>query len=154
MYHVAGDTNRFTKFKGSFGPLKAIAQLRLEYADGSVEIIGTDDQWRTHLGPMTFCSVYGGEDFDARLVQRGWDKPGFDDSNWPLAQTTSGPGGALKGLSCAAPPIRAIEIHKPISTRALTNGDTRRHRRAACPPNGAPGGFPSSLEPMTSGRIG
>ena len=124
MYRVLGDTNRFTKFKGSFGPLKAIAQLRLEYADDSVEIIGTDDQWRTHPGPMTFCSVYGGEDFDARLVQHGWDKPGFDDSKWPRAQITTGPGGALKCLSCAAPPIRAFEIHKPVSTRALTNGDT------------------------------
>ena len=124
MYRVLGDTNRFTKFKGSFGPLKAIAQLRLEFADGSVEILGTDDQWRTHPGPMTFCSVYGGEDFDARLVQPGWDEAGFDDSHWSQAQLTSGPGGALKGLSCAAPPIRAFGIHKPVATRALTNGDT------------------------------
>ena len=31
MYNVTG--GRYTKFKGSFGPLKAIAQLRLEYAD-------------------------------------------------------------------------------------------------------------------------
>ncbi len=124
MYRVLGDTNRFTKFKGSFGPLKAIAQLRLEYADGSVEVIGTDEHWRTHAGPLTFCSVYGGEDFDARLVQPGWDKINFNDAKWTPAQITTGPGGELKGLSCAAPPIHAFEIHKPVSTRALTNGDT------------------------------
>ena len=124
MYRVLGDTNRFTKFKGSFGPLKAIAQLRLEYADGSVDILGTDDQWRTTPGPMTFCSVYGGEDFDARLVQHGWGKINFDDSKWSAAQITTSPGGTLKGLSCAAPPIRAFEIHKPVATRMLTNGDT------------------------------
>jgi alpha-L-rhamnosidase len=123
MYHVIGVTNRFTKFKGSFGPLKAIAQLRLEYPDGSIEFIGTDDQWRVAPGPITFCSVYGGEDFDARLVQRDWDKPGFDDSKWPPAQIVNGPGGELKGLSCAAPPIRAFEIHKPVATSTLTNGD-------------------------------
>jgi hypothetical protein len=123
MYHVIGVTNRFTKFRGSFGPLKTIAQLRLEYADGSVEFIGTDKQWRISPGPITFCSVYGGEDFDARLVQRDWDKPGFDDSKWQLAPIVSGPGGELKGLSCAAPPIRAFEIHKPIAAHALTNGD-------------------------------
>ena len=116
-------SNRFTKFKGSFGPLKAIAQLRLEYADGSVEIVGTDEQWRTPAGPLTFCSVYGGEDFDARLVQPGWDKINFNDTKWSPAQVTAGPGGELKGLSCAAPPIRAFEIHKPVSTRTLTNGD-------------------------------
>ena len=123
MYHVVGVSNRFTKFKGSFGPLKTIAQLRLEYDDGSVEFIGTDETWRASPGPITFCSVYGGEDFDARLVQRGWDEINFNDSKWQLAQNTTGPGGELRGLSCAAPPILAFEIHRPIATRTLTNGD-------------------------------
>src|SRR5208283_4141646 len=74
-------------------------------------------------GPITFSSVYGGEDFDARLVQRGWDKPNFDDSKWSPAQVVSGPGGELRGLSCAAPPIRKFEIYQPVATRTLTNGD-------------------------------
>jgi len=122
MYHVHGGP-RFTKFKGSFGPLKAIAQIRLEYADGSVETIGTDDQWRATPGPITFSSIYGGEDFDARLVQPGWDKPGFDDAKWEPALVVNGPGGELKGLSCAAPPIREFQVHQPVATRTLTNGD-------------------------------
>jgi hypothetical protein len=122
MYNVLGG-GRYTKFTGSFGPQKAIAQIRLEYADGSVEFVGTDDNWRVAAGPITFSSIYGGEDFDARLVQHGWDKPNFDDSKWPPAQIVSGPGGELRGLSCAAPPIRKFEIHQPVATRALTNGD-------------------------------
>ena len=73
MYQVLGG-GRFTKFKGSFGPQKAIAQIRLEYTDGSVEIVGTDENWRTAAGPITFNSIYGGEDFDARRVQAGWDQ--------------------------------------------------------------------------------
>jgi alpha-L-rhamnosidase len=124
MYHVAQpDTNRFTKFKGSFGPLKAIAQIRLEYADGTVETIGTDDQWRTTPGPITFSSIFGGEDYDARLAPAGWDKPGFDGSRWETAQVVNGPGGQLKGLSVAAPPIRSFEIHRPVATHTLTSGD-------------------------------
>ena len=122
MYNVLGGA-RYAKFKGSFGPQKAIAQIRLEYADGSVEFIGTDGSWRVVSGPITFSSIYGGEDFDAQLVQNGWDKPGFDDSKWQLAQVVSGPGGELHGLSCAAPPIRKFEIHQPVATRTLTNGD-------------------------------
>ena len=122
MYNVHG--GRYTKFQGSFGPLQAIAQLRLEYADGSVEIIGTDENWRAASGPITFSSIYGGEDFDARLVRRDWDQPGFDDSNWQPAQTANGPGGELRGLSCAAPPIRAFDVLKPVSVRQLTNGAT------------------------------
>ena len=65
MYNVLG--GRYVKFKGSFGPLKAIAQLRLEYADGSVETLVTDGQWHVAPGPITFSCVYGGEDYDARL---------------------------------------------------------------------------------------
>jgi hypothetical protein len=107
----------------SFGPQKAIAQIRLEYADGSVEIVGTDESWRVAPGPITLSSIYSGEDFDARLVQPGWNKINFDDSKWPCATVVNGPGGELRGLSCAAPPIRFFEIHKPVSSRTLTNGD-------------------------------
>jgi hypothetical protein len=107
----------------SFGPEKAIAQIRLEYADGSVEIIGTDENWRVAPGPITSCSIYSGEDFDARLVQNGWNKIAFNDSKWQSAIVVNGPGGELRGLSCAAPPIRFFEIHQPVFSRVITNGD-------------------------------
>jgi hypothetical protein len=123
MYNVFAETNRYTKFRRSFGPQKAIAQIRLEYVDGSVEVIGTDGNWRLSAGPVTYCSIYGGEDFDARLIQKGWDKAGFDDSKWEAAKVVDGPGGELRGLSCAAPPIREFEIHKPVSKHTLPNGD-------------------------------
>jgi len=106
----------------SYGPLTAIAQLRLEYADGTVETIGTDSRWRTAPGPIIYSSIYCGEDFDARLVPPGWNSPGFDDSNWAMAQVAQGPGGKLRGLSCAAPPIRAMEVFKPVSIQKITNG--------------------------------
>jgi hypothetical protein len=124
MYHVP--TTRF-KPPGwqpcSFGPQKAIAQIRLEYADGSVEIVGTDESWRVAPGPITSDSIYSGEDFDARRVQPGWNKINFDDSKWAPAMVVNGPGGELRGLSCAAPPIREFEIHRPVATHTLTNGD-------------------------------
>ncbi|HEY1717559.1 MAG TPA: family 78 glycoside hydrolase catalytic domain [Verrucomicrobiae bacterium] len=122
MYQVLGG-GRFTKFKGSFGPQKAIAQIRLEYADGSIEIVGTDENWCVTPGPITFNSIYGGEDFDARLVQKNWNKINFDGSKWSAAKITSGPGGELRGLSCAAPPIHFFETHEPVARWTLTNGD-------------------------------
>ena len=78
MYNVKG--GRYAKFGGSFGPQKVIAQLRLEYENGESETILTDDQWRVHSGPVTFTCVYGGEDYDARLCQPGWDQPGYSDA--------------------------------------------------------------------------
>jgi hypothetical protein len=122
MYQVLGG-GRFTKFKGSFGPQKAIAQIRLEYADGSVEIVGTDENWHVAAGSITFNSIYGGEDFDARLIWKNWDKINFDDSKWSPALVVNGPGGELRGLSCAAPPLKYFETHGAVSSHTLTNGD-------------------------------
>jgi len=141
MYAVPG--GRYVKFKGSFGPRKAIALLRLEYDDGSVEQVVTDGRWQIHSGPITFSCVYGGEDFDARLEQRGWDRPGFAMDNWDggttarriangllatedwkFARVVSPPGGELRGLSAAAPPLRIFNWLRPQSWRRITNGVT------------------------------
>jgi hypothetical protein len=124
MYNVLQVPGRYTKFKASFGPQKAIAQLLLEYQDGSSQLVATDDQWRASSGPVTFTSVYGGEDYDARLYPAGWDQPGFDATKWGPALVTQGPGGVLKGLSCAAPFIRGFEVLKPVKTTELKPGTT------------------------------
>ncbi|MEO8614163.1 MAG: family 78 glycoside hydrolase catalytic domain, partial [Luteolibacter sp.] len=123
MYHIPG--GRYTKIKQSFGPLKAIAQIRLEYADGSVDRIGTDTTWQAAPGPITFSCVYGGEDYDARLEKSDWNRAGLrtpDAPNWTAAEPTNGPGGELKGLSAAAAPIKAIATLKPAAPRELSAG--------------------------------
>jgi hypothetical protein len=122
MYNVKG--GRYAKFIGTFGPQKAIAQLRLEYADGTTEAVMTDDQWRINSGPVTFNCVYGGEDYDAGRYQRGWDQPGFARPDWTPAVVTSGPGGVLKCLSCAAPSIRCFDTLKPVKVTVVKPGTT------------------------------
>ena len=106
----------------AYGPQKAIAQLLLEYADGSIDIIGTDGTWRAAPGPITLSSIYDGEDFDARRVEPGWDRSPFDDSAWIPARVAEGPGGRLRGLSCAAPPIAAFEALRPVAAVPLAEG--------------------------------
>ena len=113
---------RYTKYKGSFGPIKAIALLRFEYGDGTAEFVGTDASWRYHTGPLTFSCMYGGEDYDARLETRGWDGPDLNVSAWPAAAVVPGPGGTLRGASFAAPPIRAFERLKPAAVREIGPG--------------------------------
>lgn len=121
MYNVVR-RDRFAKFTGSFGPLRAILHLRLEYADGSVEFVGTDGKWRTTAGPLVFSSIYGGEDYDARRSPAGWDRAGFDDHDWAAAVLVNRPPETLRGQTSAADPIRAIETRQPVSVRALKPG--------------------------------
>ena len=120
MYNITGQEVRYVKFTQSFGPLQVIAQIQLDYADGTREIIGTDSSWQTGPSPVTFNNIFAGEDYDARLVETGWDESDFKtDAKWLRAVETNGPGGVLKGLSCAAPPIRAIETLQPVAARSL-----------------------------------
>jgi alpha-L-rhamnosidase len=122
MYHVVR-RDRFAKFTGSFGPLRAIAQIELEYADGSKDLVATDDSWRVHRGPITFNGIFSGEDFDARLRPVGWDRPNFDDSTWENAVYLVRPSmTTLKGMTSAAESLGAIETFKPVSTRVISRG--------------------------------
>jgi|DewCreStandDraft_2_1066082.scaffolds.fasta_scaffold01513_12 alpha-L-rhamnosidase len=118
MYHVVR-RHRFAKFTGSFGPLRAILHLRLEYADGTTEFLGTDPSWKVHPGAITYNSIYGGEDFDARREPVGWKLPGFDDRDWETAVPVVRPAPTLRGHHAAALPIRAMETRAPVAVRQL-----------------------------------
>ena len=58
---------RYTKLKISFGPPTLLFRLHIEYQDGSQEDIVSDTSWQWSLSPVTFNSIYGGEDYDARM---------------------------------------------------------------------------------------
>jgi len=112
MYRVLHTPGRYTKFVGSYGQPKLTAQLHIEFADGGSTEIVSDSTWKTAPGPITFSSTYGGEDYDARLVQPGWDEPGFNEAQWQNAIVVAGPGGALRPE--IAPPIRIMHVYAPV----------------------------------------
>jgi hypothetical protein len=122
MYNVQRTKGRYTKFEGSFGAPKMIAELRLKYVDGKTETIATDGQWKVAKGPVTFSSTYGGEDFDARMGQHGWDLPGFDDMAWTPAVETDGPGGTL--TAAIAPEVKEWASYSPVKATELGPGKT------------------------------
>ena len=126
MYNLSPEAvgKRYKKFTGSFGPPKVIAQLRLEYADGRVVFVGTGDPWQVAASPLTFSTIYGGEDYDARREVAGWDTAAFDGAGWVAATVVAGPGGELRGLSAAAPPVTAHEVFKPARVTELRPGVT------------------------------
>ncbi len=62
--------------------LHFFGQIELNYADGSREIIGTDEQFKTSTGGMIASDMLMGEIFDAGKEPDGWKEAGFDDSDW------------------------------------------------------------------------
>ena len=82
---------RYRKITIAYGYPKMICRIAVEYTDGSSENIISDHSWKTDRGPVTFSSIYGGEDFNATLVQQGWDLPSFNDQSWKKALIVDGP---------------------------------------------------------------
>jgi hypothetical protein len=95
MYDVQAKAGRYSKWNGSFGAPKLMLQLHIVYQDESDDWIASDHRWQARAGPVTFASIYGGEDYDARLEPKDWDRPGSPLSGWGQALTTKGPGGVL-----------------------------------------------------------
>ena len=94
------------------GDPRLLAQLHIEYADGTSETVVSDPSWKAGEGPIVRNSVYLGEVYDARNEQTGWDKAGFDDSGWGPAVVAQGiKTGTLQ--SQRTPPIRITETLKP-----------------------------------------
>lgn len=87
---------RYRKLVIAYGAPKLSLKLEVLYNDGSKEIIVSDETWKTSSSPITFSSIYGGEDYDARLEQDGWDKPGFNDASWNKAKLVKEPSGNLQ----------------------------------------------------------
>jgi len=80
----------------SYGVPKLFTELHLILADGSFQVIVTDQQWRASSGPVVDNNIYAGEAYDARLEQSGWNEPGFDDSAWGIAAKAHTPGGVFE----------------------------------------------------------
>jgi len=61
-------------------------QLRVEYQDGSVDSIVTDERWKADVSPILSAEIYDGESYDARREQANWDTTAFDDRHWKAVE--------------------------------------------------------------------
>ncbi len=95
-------------------------ELDITYRDGSTQQVLSDATWKVADGPTTTDSVMAGETYDARLEQPGWDRPGFDDSDWASASVVTAPGGALHAE--ALPPIKATDGPNVVGVTAPSDG--------------------------------
>ncbi|MFY9152737.1 MAG: family 78 glycoside hydrolase catalytic domain [Prolixibacteraceae bacterium] len=86
---------------------KFLLDLRITYDDGTEEVISSDENWKTSLGPIKLNSIYTAEHQDARLEQKGWNTTDFDDSHWSVAIQVEAPSKNI--VSQVLHPIRNVE---------------------------------------------
>lgn len=102
--------------------LALLAQLEVQYADGSSECIVTDENWHAATGPILMNSIYDGEIYDARLEFDGWSSPNFDASDWSGVHFVKWNMGTLKAP--LGPPVRRTEKINPIGIFHSPKGKT------------------------------
>jgi len=73
--------------RSNYGKTPAVmAQLEIEYSDGTTEIVKTDSSWKvTGEGPIQEADLLMGESYDARREMQGWATVGFNDADWDSA---------------------------------------------------------------------
>ena len=88
-----------------------IAQLNIEYADGSRESVVSDGTWKVTPGPILRNNIYLGEKVDARKAIEGWNQAGMDDRAWGFARIMPASKGSLQ--TQPLPPIRVTATFRP-----------------------------------------
>jgi hypothetical protein len=105
---------RYRKLVIAWGNPKLIGQLRIRFTDGTEQILVTGSDWKTAPSPITYTSIFGGEDYDAQLEQNGWNKADFNDSAWKNAILMTVPSGKL-----AEEKDFPLEIKETFSAKAI-----------------------------------
>ncbi|HBX20010.1 MAG TPA: alpha-L-rhamnosidase, partial [Porphyromonadaceae bacterium] len=94
--------------------------IQITYTDGSKDIIPTDHTWQVIPSPILRNNIYLGEHYDARLEQETINNPETVLENPRYAVKVPGPQGKLTAQ--LQPPIRVIQVVKPLSIREIQSG--------------------------------
>ena len=90
-----------------------LAELRIEYEDGSVEVIGTDSSWQvTEDSPVRMADIYDGETYDATKETTGWHNAAPETLKITPAITAE-----------YGAPVKAHEVMHPVAVTTAKDGE-------------------------------
>ncbi len=91
--------------------------IKVTCKDGKAMTVASGEDWKTGYGALLFNSIYTSEHYDARLEQKGWTEPGFDDSGWSNAIRRDAPSANVTAQK--AVPIRNVTEYKARDIKRL-----------------------------------
>ena len=100
--------------------IRALAQMEIEFEDGTRQTVSTSKQWRAATGPILESDFLMGESYDARLEQAGWDQPGFNDLAWTAVDTDPLDAALLEAFP--GTPVRTNKLFTPKRVKDTTPG--------------------------------
>jgi Glycogen debranching enzyme len=111
-----------TSARFAFGPApcRLLAQLEIEYEDGTREVIASGDGWQIAESPVKAHSIYDGEVYDARDARQDWFRQDAPAQEWRRAETVDAPDIPVDPQRCE--PIRALGQLTPAKVSRLGAG--------------------------------
>lgn len=100
--------------------LAAIAEIVVEYTDGTSTNIPTDESWKASRGAILESDIYNGEVYDAGKELTGWSKAGYDDSQWTA--TVRMDISKEKLIAPEGPPVKIVNRLEPLSIEKREEG--------------------------------
>ncbi len=102
--------------------LALLLQLEIEYADGTRQVMVSDESFRSSTGPLAYSDIFIGEKYDARLEMEGWSAAGYDDRAWPCVGTAHY--GVSNLVAQHGQPVRVFGEIEPVRILTTPAGDT------------------------------
>ncbi|HEX2630246.1 MAG TPA: family 78 glycoside hydrolase catalytic domain [Chitinophagaceae bacterium] len=118
FYYIPGE--RYRKLTGAYGYPKMICRINIEYEDGTSENIISDEKWMGTPSPISFSSIYGGEDYNA-TAPKEWYRPKYNDFLWRKVLITNGPPLLQSQM---AEPVHVADKFTAITKKELRPGTT------------------------------
>ncbi|KAM0540646.1 hypothetical protein ACHAPJ_013557 [Fusarium lateritium] len=108
-----------------YGPRTSLlAQLEFQLADGSTQVIATDDTWTVAQGPIREAEIYDGEKYDATTELPGWSSPGKVTGDWDQSVELPFISDKIDLTAGYSEPVRRTETVKPVSKITTPSGQT------------------------------
>ncbi|MCK5685932.1 family 78 glycoside hydrolase catalytic domain [bacterium] len=90
-----------------------LAQIHIDFNDGSSQTIITDENWKHSYGPIIESDFIMGESYDARLEFDGWNNIDFKSDYWSRVSVQNKKNIFLKALPYV--PVSAMQKITPVS---------------------------------------
>ena len=99
-----------------------IVQLKIDYANGSTQLVCSDGNWKTSIGPIVMSDMKKGEVYDARLEMPEWNQVGFNDTGWQAVQVV--PFDTKVLIPSESVPVKKMESLDPVRIISTPKGET------------------------------
>jgi alpha-L-rhamnosidase len=101
------------------GDPRFLAQLEIELADGTMQVVASDERWTAAVGPIRHADLLMGCEYDARMEMPGWDRAGFDDGAWAAVDAGVRPQGRVDVTARLAAAVKDDRLDLQVTNDAM-----------------------------------